>query len=214
MNNQQGNSLFLSLLILMSISFLSLKLINNKLRKIERTRYINQQYLCMKEYNGSTSHFIKHIEVMNNFIILGKAVEYLSTIIPPLRGLIYLAAKYGIMTVKGVQNLSLISYLKKYYDYYQKGCYFSPEYFKTPFKHSFVQFKRSSISQITKRRSKKWTQDLYAYKELFMLRSHMKRKSYSAKVQTQELQIPQNIKLHSIRDYIQWGKKVISDQLF
>ena len=204
MNNQKGSALLFNILIFMLISFIGLRMLNFKMRTIKRSRYISQQYLCMKEYNGKTKHHIRNMEAINSVILIAKSIDYLSIAFPVLKPFV-LVAQYLGKGVKGAQELVHVAYMKNYYDWYSKGCYFTPNFIKTPYKHSGL-LERNKYTGSTILRSKKWNQKLLAIKEKFILDTEVEKNGYfSTSYQTQELAIAdlKNFQHFSIKEALQ-----------
>jgi len=204
MNNQRGSALFFNILIFMLISFLGLRMLNFKMKTIKRSRYISKQYLCMKEYNGKTKHHVRNMEAINSVILIAKSIDYLSIAFPVLRPFVMVAQYLG-KGVKAAQNAVHVAYMKNYYDWYLKGCYFAPNFIKTPYKHSGL-LKRNELTGSAILRSKKWNQKLLAIKEKFILDTDVKKDGYfSTSYQTQELALPNLKKLQnfSIKEALQ-----------
>lgn len=198
MNNDKGSSLLSSMLVFLMIAFFGLKILNFKLKTIEDSRYRTNQYLCMKEYNGKTTEYIKFMESINRAIILAKAIEYITWIIPQLRPFVLYARKAG----KGIsyaQEAYHFSYLKNYIDWSRKSCYFDPRFFKNPYKMShYGKLKRDNVTNEAIMREKKWSQILYAKDQNFILKSDLEYTGdLKTKIQTQEYAIPKMIKFRT-----------------
>lgn len=195
MINQKGNSLLSGMLIFLMVSFLGLKVLNFKLKKIEDARYLTKQYLCMKEYNGETRKYIKYMETLNSIIALAKTIEYLSYAFPYLRPLVMIAQRAG-QGVQYVQEAFHFSYLKNYLDWTTNSCYFDPRFFKNPYKISkYGLLERDRVSKKVIMRSKKWSQILFAPKQNFILKSDLEHSGlWTTDIETQEYALPQKIK--------------------
>lgn len=200
MNNQNGNSLLSGMLIFLMVSFIGLKVLNFKLKKIKDTRYRRTQYLCMKDYNGSTRKYVKYMETMNSAIFLAKTIEYLSYIAPQLRPFIIFARKAG----KGMtyaQQAYHFSYLKNYLTWNRKGCYFDPRFFKNPYKmKAYGILKRNKVTKKAVMRNKKWNQVIYAKDQNFILKSDLEYKGgRKTDIETQEYGIPKIPKFRKLK---------------
>lgn len=195
MINQNGNSILSGMLIFLMISFIGLKVLNFKLKKIEDARYLTNQYLCMKEYNGETRKYVKYMQTLNSVIELAKNIEYISYLFPVLRPLILIAQNAG-RGVRYVQEAFHFSYLKNYLDWSRKSCYFDPRFFKNPYKINYYGLlKRDAISDKAIMRSKKWSQILYAPKQKFIIKSDLELSGFSStNIKTQEYALPKKIK--------------------
>ncbi len=153
-NNDRGSISLLSLTLLLLVTVIGLKLIDNKLTYIKKNKILIRNYLCAKEFNGETKRYIFRIENLNT-AIKGLNTSGIVSIIIPGGAIITSASYRAKKIIQKIQTVLHISYVKNLIVSTSKGCIFSPNAYKTPYRNQVYRLKRNKFG-LAKLRSKKW----------------------------------------------------------
>lgn len=154
--NQHGNITFSGLCLLFILCTIGLGVIKLKIHNLKATKDKTKQFLCVKEYTGSLKEHFKKIQKINRYIKSLNHSKNASLFLPGY-GLVARSAFKNIenILIKS-QNIIHISYLKYLRGLNKKGCSFSAQIYKTPFRHRGFSLKRNHFNEAIAR-EKKWS---------------------------------------------------------
>ena len=155
--NERGSTSFFGICLLMMFSIIALSIFTTQLNQTKILQSKRAILLCTKALNGETKLFIKKIEGINTVLKLLKLGKVGALLIPGINLTTAQGVEYGIKTMKAIQEVHKVSYLKNIQSLMGKSCLFSLNSFKTPYKLKVnTLFERNFYEQTIIRR-KKWT---------------------------------------------------------
>lgn len=154
--NENGNSSFTGMIILLLVFTGALLLINNKLTLIKKTKMISKSFLCTKKYTGGFKMHHQKVQRINQAIILLNTTKKSSVFIPYIGIVVSKNAQNAEKALILLQNAFHVSYMKKMYSLFREGCSFTPNIFKTAFVHNGFTLERDQFNR-AKIRKKKWS---------------------------------------------------------
>jgi hypothetical protein len=163
--NEKGSTILFGMIIVMIFTSLSLLFIKKRMNRITIIKEKQQLHLCTKEANGLSQKFVKLINKTNHWLKVATITKYLSIIVPVLNTAGSISTKSAIKSLKIVQRLKTISYLKKIRDLHTSKCSFDISIYTTPLRFSRFSIKRNSYNQAIFRGTK-WTYHVYSPQEV------------------------------------------------
>lgn len=163
-HNQNGQSVFFALFILILITILALFFISKRIDRISLLKDKQKLLLCSKKYNGELNYFYKNIERTNKVIASVTLAAKIGKIfrIPLLNIIIHGGKKAVLSALKAHQGLLLTSFLKNNLQIVRQGCLFKNIHAINPYKmRAIFIFKRDSLNRTIIKR-KKWTQKIFS----------------------------------------------------
>lgn len=153
-NNQTGSITLFNLLIVLTITFICLSTVINKIKIIQRSNQISKNYLCMKEYTGELKQHRFVLERANKIIKLSNTGQIVGIFTNPS---IAITAQKVKKAAQLAQKTYHFSFLKNLALLFKKGCVFSPSSTKTNFQSkSVLKLQRDNFG-LVKRRKKGWS---------------------------------------------------------
>jgi len=180
---QRGSVSLFSLLILLLITIIGLKLISKKMDYISKHKSLIKNYLCSKEFNGVTGEHIGRLEKLN-IAIKGLNTTGLIAMVIPGGAFITGSSIRVKKVIQRVQTVFHFAYMKKLFDFTRKGCFFSPNAYKTPYKNKVYRLERNALG-LAKLRSKSW--NIYSIRKNHIIKSHFNYRKGGKHMRTKEL---------------------------
>lgn len=169
--NENGNSLFLSMLLLMLISLVGIIGLKNRLQEYKDIKNKTELLLCTKTLNGEVLTFHNHIKRINKYIKTIMIAKLGSYFIPGFNITTKAAAKIAIRVLKAKQYMHLVSFQAKSTALLLKRqCLFSPKVLTTPYHIGLNGFKRNKLEEAIIKGAK-W--QFTTYKEGFNIKNKL-----------------------------------------
>ena len=155
MNNENGSTSFMAIVILLILTIGFTSIIKSDLTQIKEQAHLYRGLLCAKEINGRTSRLIRNMNTTNRVLMLLKAGQTISVILPKLKLLTGFLGKATKKSLMSYQVFELNQYRANLARMNRSRCHALPAAYKTPYQAGAIKIRRDKWDR-AKRRKKNW----------------------------------------------------------